>query len=321
MAAFCCGCSSIGAHNSVTKTGLFYDTVVTVEIFGSNSSSLEPVADKCISLCDHYQKLFDPGIETSDISRINDSASSTVTVDHDTAVMISDALRYSDLSEGRFDITIAPVSSLYDWHEDSYHIPSDDELSKACELVGYKKVTVDTTNDTVKLESPGMSIDTGAAAKGFIADRLAEYLKDCSITGAIVNMGGDMYLIGHKNDNTLYNIGINDPDNDGCLMSLYLSDCAVATSGTYERCFSKDGIFYHHILDPSTGKSADTDIKSVTVISKSSLDCDCLCTVSILLGSKQANDLIESLPDTEAIMLLNDGKIVKTTGADTYIRQ
>ena len=321
VALFLCACSPFTCKSSVTKSGLFYDTVVTVELFGSDRKTLESVANDCIEICDHYQKLFDPNIETSDISRINDSKGLTVNVDHDTAVMISDALRYSDISDGKFDITIAPVSSLWDWHEQSYRIPSDDELSKACSLVNYRNVSVDTKNDTVTLASPGMSIDPGASAKGFIADTIADHLKKCSITGAIVNMGGDMYLIGRKNDNSLYNIGINDPDGEGCLMSLYLSDCAVATSGTYERCFTKDGIFYHHILDPSTGKSAKTDIKSVTVISKSSLDCDCLCTVSILLGSEKSKDLIESLPDTEAVMLLNDGSIVKTSKADRYIRQ
>jgi thiamine biosynthesis lipoprotein len=134
-------------------------------------------------------------------------------------------------------------------------------------------------------------------------------------------MGGDMRLLGQKNDNTLYNIGINDPDNAGCLMTLYMSDRSIATSGTYERSFSKDGTLYHHILDPSTGKSVETDIKSITVISKNSLDCDCLCTVSILLGSKKATELIEKTPETEAVILLNDNTVLKTSGADRYIRQ
>ena len=104
LSAFYCACSAYNGKSSVTKTGLFYDTVVTVEVFGSDTGSLETVASNCIGLCDHYQKLFDPDIETSDISKINDSGSETVDVDHDTDVMISEALKYSDLSNGKFDI-------------------------------------------------------------------------------------------------------------------------------------------------------------------------------------------------------------------------
>ena len=319
MSAPLSGCSPQGYE--LSKTGIYYDTVVTVELYGTNRSSLESIADECMKLCDHYQKLFDPDIKTSDIARINREGTIPVNVDHDTAVMISDTLRYSDLSNGKFDITIAPVSSLWNWHEDSCRIPSDDELAKACNLVDYRNVVVDTASDTVTLLSPGISIDPGASAKGFIADRISDYLDSQDITGAIVNMGGDMRLLGCKSDNSLYNIGINDPDKDGCMMTLYLSDCSVATSGTYERSFTKDGKLYHHILDPSTGKSAETDIKSVTVISAESFDCDCLCTVSILLGSNAAMDLIENTPDTEAVMLLNDNTIVRSSGSAAFIRQ
>ncbi len=315
------GCRPVNTDRPVSKTALYYDTIVTVELFGQDTASLEELADDCMRLCDHYQKLFDPDIKTSDIARINAAETATVTVDHDTAVMLSQALHYSEVSDGKFDITIAPVSSLYDWHISPPVIPSDSDLAAACSLVDHGNVIVDTDKNTVTLLSGDTRIDPGAAAKGYIADRIADRLEGESITGAIINMGGDMRLVGRKTDNSLFNIGINDPDNDGCIISLCLSDCAVATSGTYERCYEKDGVNYHHILDPFTGKSADTDIRSITVISKMSLDCDCLCTVGILLGYEKASELIEQTPDTEAVFILNDGTVKKTSDADTFIRQ
>ena len=130
-----------------------------------------------------------------------------------------------------------------------------------------------------------------------------------------------MRLIGTKPDGSLFNIGINDPFAGGSVsMALYLSDTSVATSGTYERCFEKDNKLYHHILDPRTGIPCDTDIRSVTVITDSATDADCLCTVCILKGSSEAISLIESTPDTEAVLIKNDGSVLTTSGADNLIR-
>ena len=204
----------MNTDRSVSKTALYYDTIVTVELFGQDTASLEAIADDCMRLCDHYQKLFDPDIKTSDIARINASETATVTVDHDTAVMLSQALHYSEVSDGKFDITIAPVSSLYDWHTEPPVIPSDSDLAAACSLVDHANVIVDTDKNTVTLLSGDTRIDPGAAAKGYIADRIADRLEGESITGAIINMGGDMRLVGRKTDNRLFNIGIYDPDNE-----------------------------------------------------------------------------------------------------------
>ena len=164
-------------------------------------------------------------------------------------------------------------------------------------------------------------MDPGGAAKGYVADRIAEYLNAQKITGAIINMGGDMRLIGQKSDGGIFNIGINDPFGKGsCICSLSLTDKSVATSGTYERCFTKDGKTYHHILDTKTGYPADTDIVSATVITNDTEAADCLATACILLGSAKALPLIESLDYTEAVMILSDGTITQTSGAAAFIR-
>ena len=313
-------CSNNSNMLHSAKSGMYFDTVVSVDLYGISGSKSDSLLNECMSICEKYEKLFNKNLSSSDIAKINSSYAQPVKVDHETVTLICDSLKYCTLSGGRFDITIDPVSKLWDFHGNNTHIPENADLKEACSHVDHSMINIDSSNDTVTLTDPKASIDVGAAAKGYIADRIADYLSDSGVTGAIINMGGDMHLIGSKPDNSLFNIGINDPSSNGCIMSLYLSDMSVATSGTYERCFTEHGKTYHHILDPKTGMSADTDITSVTVITSNAIDADCLCTVCILLGSDEALSLIEQTADTEAIIILDDGSIRKSSGADDYIR-
>lgn len=315
-----CGCSSFKDNTHYSKSGVYFDTIISVTLYGSGRAEADNILEECMTLCEHYEKLFNPNISTSDIAKINSSGGKSITVDPDTILCLSDTLKYSGISDGKFDITIKPVSDLWDFHEGSGKIPSADRLNNALNYVGYKKITIDPVNNTVSLE-PGSSIELGASAKGFIAGKISEYLKKNNVSGAIINMGGDICLLGSKPDGSDFNIGISDPDSSGApVLTLTLNNTSVATSGTYERCFTYEGQKYHHILDPSTGYPAETDVLSVTVISDSALDCDCLCTLCILEGTPKALSLINSIPDTEAIIIQNDGKIVKSAGADRYIK-
>lgn len=319
LSVILCGCAG-SRMEPYSKSGLYFDTIVSVDIYGSAGDPGE-ILGECMNICSHYQSLFDKNIPESDIARINSLGAGTLSVDADTASLIDKALSYSDISDGKFDITVNPVSALWDFHEGGETIPSEKDIAEALPFVDHNNIEVDTEKNTVTVKADGVSIDTGGAAKGFIADRIADYLSTCQISGAIINMGGDIKLIGNKPDDSLFNIGIKNPNSpDTCLSSLYVSDKAVATSGTYERAFTKDGRLYHHILDVSTGYPADTDVTSVTVITDSAVDADCLCTVCILLGSKEALELIERTDDTEAIFVLVDGCVIKSSGADAYIK-
>ena len=319
ISSLLCGCSPV--NRACSASGMYFDTVVSIDLYGASSADADTILDQCMSICEHYQDLFDKNTITSDIAKINSASGSPVHVDHDTAMLTSRALEYSNMSEGRFDITIAPVTALWDFHEDIGKIPDPSDLKSACKLVNFKNVSVDTVNDTVTV-SGGSSIELGAAAKGYIADRIADHLQSCDISGAIINMGGDIRLVGEKPDGSPFVIGVNDPFNENSVTcALALCDMAVATSGTYERCFTIDGRKYHHIIDTSTGYPVRTDIESVTVITKSALDADCLCTVAILYGSKEAMKLIENSADTEAVFILDDGSMIMSSGAYAYIRQ
>ncbi|MCR5686693.1 MAG: FAD:protein FMN transferase [Lachnospiraceae bacterium] len=309
------GCGS--APGNASKTGLFFDTVVSVDIYGSDDA--ESIAENCMNICGYYEGLFDKNLKTSDISKLGHGLA--VPVNEDTLRLIDDSLRYCELTDGLFDITVGALTSLWDFHDPNAAPPHDDKIKEACRNVDYRKVLIDKKNSTVTLPD-GFIIDVGGAAKGYIADRIAEYLETCDISGAIINMGGDMRLVGTKPGKEAYTIGIKDPsDRQNILCALYLTDTSVATSGTYERCFVSDGIKYHHILDPKTGYPAHTDISSVTVITENAFDSDCLCTVCIMLGTKKALELIENTDGTEAIIVTDDGTVKMTGGADRYIRR
>ena len=315
-----CGCSPKDSTPH-SATGMYFDTLVSIDLYGTSSADADIILDECMGICEKYENLFDKNIITSDIARINSASGNRVTVDHETAVLIESALEYCKASEGRFDITVAPVTALWDFHGDNNVVPDDSDLKRACALVDYKKVTVDTEGDTVMIEN-GASLELGAAAKGYIADRIAEYLDSRNIPGAIINMGGDIKLIGTKPDGSPFLIGINDPFSEGeAVCALSLNDMAVATSGTYERCFTANGVRYHHIIDTATGYPVNTDIESVTVITEHALDADCLCTLAMIYGSDDAVRIIEQTENTEAIMILSDGSMIKTSGANRYIRQ
>lgn len=316
-----CACAPGSNNTPYSKSGLYYDTIISVTIYGTEKVRADVILDECMNVCEHYQNLFDPDIQTSDIAKINSSSPNPVKVDPDTVKCLQEALRYSVISNGKFDITIKPVSDLWDFHEDSHHIPSSEQLKNAVDLVDYRKITIDPENSTVSLGG-GASVELGAAAKGFIAGKIKDLLAEKSITGAIINIGGDISLIGAKPDGSDFNIGINDPLSEGkTAMALALRDTSVATSGTYERCFTSGGQKYHHILDTNTGYPVDTDVLSVTVITKDPLDADCLCTLCVIEGADKAVDIINDIPDTEAVIIRNDGVTITSAGAGSYIIQ
>ena len=314
------GCDQT-SQSPYSRSGMYFDTVVSVDIYGPEEDP-DIILDECMNLCSHYEQLFDKNIPTSDIARINSGRASTTSVDHDTAVLIDKAIEYSRMTDGQFDITIAPVSALWDFHPGSEQIPSDADIRKALHFVDYHNITVDTVNDTVTTLTDNIRVDVGAVAKGYIADRIADHLGSYDIDGAIINMGGDIRMTGSKSDKENFIIGINDPfDSGNCIEALSVSDTAVATSGLYERSFVTGRNRYHHILSVDTGYPVDTDVESVTVITADAVDADCLCTVAIISGSAKAMELMESLDSTEAILVLSDRSILMTSGAGRYIRQ
>ncbi|WP_109708569.1 FAD:protein FMN transferase [Faecalicatena contorta] len=296
-------CSKPPLENPIKTTGIYFDTVISVEIWGSTD---ETILEYCEDICAQYEQLLSRTIETSDISRINSAGGAKVQVDAKTAEVIRKGLYYSQLSEGGFDITIAPLSELWDIKNNPGNIPAQSAIDEAKSHVNYKNVVLE--GNTVSLKDPEAAIDLGAIAKGFIADELKVYLTEQGIEHALINLGGNILAVGGKTDGENFHIGIQKPfdERNTVMTSVDVNGKSVVSSGTYERYFKKDGKIYHHLLNPSTGYPFDNNLLQVTIISDLSVDGDGLSTTCFALGLEQGTALIESLDGISAIFITED---------------
>lgn len=189
-----------------------------------------------------------------------------------------------------------------------------DDLHEALSHVGYEKVTI--KEDTVSFSDPLTEIDLGFIAKGYIADRMKDYLVSQGVSSATINLGGNVLTIGSRPDGTPFRIGIQKPfaPTGTPALTLPITDLSVVSSGVYERYFELDGTLYHHILDTKTGYPIQNNLFEVTIISPSSMDGDALSTTCFLLGLEEGIALIESRENTEAVFLTSDGNIHATSG-------
>lgn len=298
------------AKEPLSRTAFKLNTIISITLYDSDDRS---VLDKAFALCDRYEQLFSRTLETGELYRLNNRTlpeqDGTFTVSHETAELISKGLYYSELSDGGFDLTIAPVSSLWDFTAKNPSVPSREALARAAALVDYRSVIL--SGDTVRFRNEQTMIDAGAIAKGYIADRIKELLVSEGIKSAMINLGGNILCIGSAPDGRPFDIGIQKPfgSRSETAASLAVSDRSVVTSGVYERFFEKNGKLYHHLLNPETGYPYDNSLLSVTVISEKSVDGDGLSTACFALGLEKGMKLIDSLADVSAVFITKDGRL------------
>lgn len=299
------GCSSV-SNTPISRTTTFFDTVITIHIYDKNS---EEILESCIKKCEEYEEKFSRTLEGSEIYRLNHAGGAAMELSDDTVELIQLGLKYSELSQGRFDITVAPLSSLWDFKNNTGTIPSEESISEALPLIDYRNVRVE--GNTVQLLNPNASIDLGGVAKGYIADKLKSYMKEQGVSHALIDLGGNVLAIGSKPDGSAYNIGIQKPfaETGEAISSVKIKDQAVVTSGNYQRYFEVDGKIYHHILDPKTGYPYDNHLQSVTVICDSSSDADGLSTTLFSMGLSEGMEYVNSISTAEAVFITDDGKL------------
>ncbi|MBQ7562904.1 MAG: FAD:protein FMN transferase [Lachnospiraceae bacterium] len=308
------------------------DTLVTITLYQADPScDIEMALFGAEALCKDYEKLFSRTVSGSDIWNLNHAGGAPVEVSEETLFLIKNSIALSEKTGGKFDITIAPVIDLWDNAE---ALPEETTLKSALSSVSYKNIEFDEEHHTVALKNSASEIDLGAVAKGYIADRLKQYLKEQGVTSALLDLGGNVLALGSKEENSPFHIAVKMPftdtqsfyadqtlSKDSIAATLAIKDRSVVTSGIYERYREIDGRLYHHILDPQTGYPVDNSLASVTIISGDSLSGDLLSTSCLLVGKEAAEALIEALPDTEAIFIDKDGTISATSGISTYLIQ
>ena len=303
------GCKA--SAQPITKTAFFFNTVISITFYSQSDADLFPEVE---NLCRKYENMLSRTVEGSDIYNINHAGGDCTEVSAETAELINTALSYCELTDGMVDITIAPLMDLWNFTdgETTKAPPSDEEIQALLSHVDYRNVIVE--DNCVELSDPEASIDLGFIAKGYIADKVKEFLVSKGVESAIVNLGGNVNLIGSKPGGESYSVGIRKPFGaEGEYMdSVSVSDTSLVTSGIYERCFRDGDKFYHHILNPHTGYPVENSLTQVSVICRDSTKADALSTTLLLLGKEKGLEFIESMDDASA-MFVEEGDIVTTS--------
>ncbi len=287
----------------VTKESYALDTYITVTVYSGDSSA----AEAALSRIDACERILSAHIESSDVGRLNASDGKTaVTVDPLTAKVLASALSVGIASDGALDITLLPVSSLWDYKSADPTVPSEESVTEALSHKGMENIVI-SGNSVI---SGGAQIDLGAVAKGAIGDEARQTLSDAGISSALLNLGGNIITLGEKPDKSPWVIAIDDPGGDGTIGKLTFSgSMAVATSSGSQRYFVKDGIAYHHILNPETGYPARSGLSSVTVLAPDGLTADALSTALFVAGEEKATQILTNYPGVSAVLLRDDDTV------------
>lgn len=306
--------SDAGSQEPISATAIKLNTAVTVTIYDSQDREL---LTECMNLCDKYEKIFSRTASDSELYQLNHRELTPVAGTEDTfqvsdplAELIRKGLYYSELSEGAFDIAIEPLTSLWDFTAEDPQVPEDRLIQEALTKCDYHNVSVSDNNEVI-LKTEDTAIELGAIAKGYIADRLKDYLISQGVKSAIINLGGNVLCIGGKPDDSSFKIGIQKPfaDRSETIAVMDIKDKSVVSSGVYERCFEQDGTLYHHLLNPRTGYPYDNGLIAVTIISDESVDGDALSTTCFALGPEDGMKLAESLDNVQAFFVTSDYEI------------
>ena len=322
----------------ISISSIKLNTAVQITIYDSQDKSL---LDDCLALCDKYELIFSRTDEESELyklnHRISDSAVSDQTtetqptpyqingttntwhISEDLAALLSKGLSITRESKGAFDIAIAPLTSLWDFTAEDPKVPDDADIQNALPLCSSDGVTIN--GQDIILPSDDIQFDVGAIAKGYIADRLKDFLVKKGVNSAIINLGGNVLCIGSKPDGTPFKVGIQKPfaDRNETEAVMDITGKSVVSSGIYERCFKQDGKLYHHILNPKTGYPYDNGLISVTIISDQSVDGDALSTTCFALGLDEGLKFAEK-KGVQAVFITEDYELHYTDGFQDEIK-
>ncbi len=289
-----------------TGVGYYFDTVVTFTIYGGEDTAV----DDALLLCSRLEGLLSKTITSSDVHKLNTAMGNPVEVHDETIAVLNAALDVSEKSGGAFDITLAPVTELYDFEAENPVLPNPKDIEAALKFVDYEKVAIE--GNTVILPA-GMQIDLGGIAKGYIANVVRDFLLEQSVTSGIINLGGNIVVFGDKPDGSSWRVGLQDIDGEtGDYMGVIeLGSGSAVTSGIYERGFTVDDVRYHHIIDANTGYPSQNDLAAVTIIADDSMEADALSTACLALGLDAGMELLESYPDASGIFITKDRQIIE----------
>ena len=310
LALLLTGCAADPRGEEHTSSFFAMDTYMTLTAYGENAEQGVNAAKAEIL---RLEGLWSVTEEGSDICNINRSHGAAVEVSAETAELIVTALEMAERTGGALDPTVYPLVEAWGFTTEENRIPTAEELSALLSLVDYGRVELSESSVTLP---DGMMLDLGAVGKGCAGDRAAALLRENGITSALLDIGGNIQAVGSRPDGSAWRLGLRDPAGDGLMGVISVSDAAVVTSGSYERCFvGEDGKTYCHIIDPASGYPADNGLVSVTVIAAEGVKCDALSTALFVMGLDGAAEHWRQYRDFEMILVTEGGEIHLTPAA------
>lgn len=314
------GCSQNTKENEQTnqqeplkRTEMLMGTVISVTLFDSTD---ETILDKVFDKVSYLEGILSINESGTEVDKINENAGiEPVKVSDDTINVVKAGVYYSELSNGKFDVTIGPLVKLWDI-PNATTIPTQTQIDAVIPLTNYKDVVIDETNKTVFLTRPGMMLDLGGIAKGYTADIISKMLTDNGVNSAIIDLGGNIFAHGQKPTGDAWKIGIQNPfsTRGEIVGAISVRNKSIVTSGIYERFIEVNGVKYHHILNPQTGYPYENDIAGITIISDKSTTGDALSTSVFALGVNEGMKFVEGLDGVDAIFVTKNNGIYLTSG-------
>lgn len=324
FAALLVGICSCGTSEKryTASTFEYFDTVTDIVGYASSEEEFENTKNYILSELEKYHTLYDIYNSYEGIANINTINSSRVPVKVDDEII--ELIEYGKnvyyLTCGKTNIAMGAVLSLWhDCRETGTHLPEISALMTAAEHCNPDDIIIDRENGTVFLADEKMSLDVGAIAKGYAAERISESLREKGILGYLISIGGNICAVGSKPTGEKWIVGIEDPDG-GFFATVRVSDMSVVTSGSYQRYFELDGVRYHHIIDPDT-LMPKNDYISVTVVAADSALADALSTALFNIDTEQGKTLVESFENTYAMWITSSGEKIYSSGLDQFISE
>ncbi len=298
----------------IENNAFLLNTIINIKIYDYNDQA---VIEECFQLIRELENILSVHVEGSDLWHLKVNAGKQwVNVSQHTINVLEKSLKVSKMTNGLFDITAGPLINLWNIQPPEGYYPTENERNKAIDLVDYKNVKIDKVNHKAFLEKENMEVNLGAVAKGYIADQVKLVLKNKGVKKAIINLGGNVAVLGKHSENRPFLVGVQDPNSDrGDYVGMVdVVDQSVISSGVYERFFEYNNKRYHHILNPFTGFPEENNLMQVTIISKASIDGDIFSTAIFLLGLEEGLTRIEKLDGIDAVFITKNQQIYLSSG-------
>jgi len=306
LAVLLTGCAPKPAPHNQQFTAM--DTFMHFTIYGDRAAARQ--AQEELLRLDRLLSVTD---EASEVYALNHRTADTCELSPELTALLEQALILARQTGGTFDPTVYPVVRAWGFTTETYQVPEQEELDRLLPLVDH---TAPLLNANTLTLPEGVQLDFGGIAKGWAGDRAAQLLRGKGVTSAILRLGGNIHTIGTKPDGSAWRIGIEDPVSGGTLGTVSVADLAVVTSGSYQRFFTANDQTYHHIIDPDSGRPADSGLTSVTVVGKYGARCDALSTALFVMGLDRATQFWREHRDFEAVFVSEDGSVSITAGLE-----